>query len=758
MGQSELVSLRSKSKGHLKGLGSTNANGQAEGITVNPPSSSRLKPESTSSADASDTKEVLGLSEEEFAIFIEESGEVIDNIGRVLVAFEENPGNPELMNELFRGFHTLKGIGGAVSFDAMARLSHATESVLDTMRQGSLELDSSVADLLYKAVDTLAAMQRDLVDMGRIPEETPAGLDDLCERLMAVTSGTHLATKSGTGRSGGPKKGKPGPRNSRLNVHTNPVGEAGPRDEERQSVGERNILNITVRPLADAEMPEIRMYQVLKTLRGIGVVSHSDPAPEVIENGMASVDGKGAAFTVVTLYDKEQLSSILQSIPDIHCEIQVAETLETRSAAKEDRAAPDSGHNQAAVSAKDLARTIRVSVDLLDNLMDLVGELVIDKTQLSSVFSSLADVPDVHEQAIRMATTLSHLGRTLDDLQERIMKARMLPLETLFRRFPRVVRDLAVKSQKRIRLEISGEQTELDRLLIEEIANPLLHIIRNAVDHGIESVEERVRTGKPPEGTIHLSARYEESYTLISVRDDGRGIEPEKILSAAIAKGLISRDLANKLSRDEMTGLIFLPGLSTSSEVTDISGRGVGLDVVKKNIEALNGTLEVKSEIGLMTEFILRVPLTLAIVRCLLVEVNGSPYAIPLNNIREVMRTHEDDFHHVWQYEHALVRGELLPVLRLSRILYNSNASSGEFGVIVQALGRQAMFVVDDLLGEQEVVMKSLGKYLGSLPGLLAASNLGDGRIVFVLDVPALLDERAASEPRHRESEVVRRH
>ncbi|HHY38022.1 MAG TPA: chemotaxis protein CheA [Clostridia bacterium] len=357
-----------------------------------------------------------------------------------------------------------------------------------------------------------------------------------------------------------------------------------------------------------------------------------------------------------------------------------------------------------------------------------------------------------------MAATLSHLGRTLDDLQERIMKARMLPLETLFRRFPRVVRDLAIKSRKRIRLEISGEQTELDRLLIEEIANPLLHIIRNAVDHGIEPVEERIKSGKPPEGTIHLSARYEESYTLISVRDDGRGIDPVKIVSAALTKGLISQDMANKLSRDETIGLIFLPGLSTSDEVTDISGRGVGLDVVKKNLETLNGTLEVKSEIGVMTEFILRVPLTLAIVKCLLVDVNGSSYAIPLNNIREVIRISESDFHYVWRYEHALVRGELLPVLRLSRILYDSDGTRSEFGVIVQGLGRQAMFVVDDLLGEQEVVMKSLGKYLGSVPGLLAASNLGDGRIVFVLDVPALLDERVTFGPCDSESEVMRRH
>lgn len=719
------------------------------------------------------TKEMLGLPEEEFAIFVEESREVIDNLGGVLVDFEEDPSDPELMNELFRGFHTLKGISGAVEYDAMARLSHVTESVLDSMRRGDSDLDSNVADLLYQAVDTLATMQRSLADTGRISREPPAGLDDLYENLLAVMSKTASMLASASirddlsfpqdGRLPNPVSSKEGQPCMYKPVRTESTeavvrtGMQGGKDQEER-LCKRNTLDVTARPLEDADMPEIRIYQVLKALRGLGVVSYSDPAPEVIESGMASVDGRGASFTIVTPYDKEQLSSILQSIPDIHCKVGIARAKDACARVKEHRPAPDSARIKTAVSTKDLARTIRVSVNLLDNLMDLVGELVIDKTQLYSVLSALTNRPNLNEQAAQMTTTLSHLSRTLDDLQERLMKARMLPLETLFRRFPRVVRDLAVKSQKQIRLEISGEQTELDRLLIEELSNPLLHIIRNAVDHGIEPVEERMKAGKQPEGTLHLSARYEESYTLISVRDDGAGIDPDRIASSAVAKGLISHDLAGRLLRDEMMDLLFLPGLSTSNEVTDISGRGVGLDVVKRNLEALNGTLEVKSEIGVMTEFLLRVPLTLAIVRCLLVEIHGSPYAIPLTNIQEVIRTNEGEFHDVWQYEHALVREELLPVLRLSRILYDIETGNGEFGVIVQAMGKQAMLVVDDLLGEQDVVMKNLGKYLGSPPGLLAASNLGDGRIVLVLDVPNLLEEHAASGLRRRESEVRKTH
>ncbi|HHY39234.1 MAG TPA: hypothetical protein GX507_09950, partial [Clostridia bacterium] len=405
MDQIESRSPQYKTKPRSHGPVPVKGSGSSERIAANPLSTSKSRTKNTPDTGLPEAKELLGLSEEEFAIFIEESGEVIDDIGRVLVAFEENPSDLELMNELFRSFHTLKGIGAAVGFEAMAKLSHATESVLDTMRQGSLQLDPHVADLLYKAVDALAAMQRDLVSARRIPEEPPVGLDDLCESLMAVAPGAYSTPVKlgGSGKSGDlegdSKKERYGSNHAKRRAtkeEASPPLGAHPRDpesgdslsdQERAGAGERNTLNITVRPLADADMPEVRVYQVLKTLRGIGVVSHSDPAPEAIENGMVNLDGRAATFTVVTPYDREQLSSILQSIPDIHCEVEPAETQETPVAAKGTRTAPDSGPNQTIMTAKDLARTIRVSVNLLDNLMDLVGELVIDKTQLSAVLS-----------------------------------------------------------------------------------------------------------------------------------------------------------------------------------------------------------------------------------------------------------------------------------------------------------------------------------------------------------------------------------
>lgn len=391
------------------------------------------------------------------------------------------------------------------------------------------------------------------------------------------------------------------------------------------------------------------------------------------------------------------------------------------------------------------AKTVRVDVQKLDNLMNLVGELVIDRTRLErfvEIFESRYGTNDLVEAVNEIST---HLGQLTNHLQEEIMKARMLPIAQVFNRFPRMVRDLAHKLGKEIDFIVEGKETELDRNVIEVIGDPLIHLLRNAVDHGIEPPEERAAAGKPKAGTILLKAYHHENHIVIIAEDDGRGIDANKIRRKAVERGLIDEETAARLPDREILNYLFLPGFSLSKEVTDLSGRGVGLDVVKKNIEQINGFLEMSSVLGQGTKFTVKLPLTLAIIRALMVSIMGQVYAFPLTNVMETMHVSPSDVKRVRNAEVIAVRGKVLPLICLAELFGGQRRpQSQRLSVVVVGIGEHRVgVIVDRLLREQEIVIKSLGNYLGRVPGVSGATILGDGEVALIIDVRALVREAA---------------
>ncbi|MDI7250829.1 MAG: chemotaxis protein CheA, partial [Bacillota bacterium] len=393
------------------------------------------------------------------------------------------------------------------------------------------------------------------------------------------------------------------------------------------------------------------------------------------------------------------------------------------------------GGGAAAPGAGEPVRSVRVDVRVLDELMNLAGELVIGRTRLERLLS------DAQLQDEDLGRAVEDIGRVAGELQEQVMKTRMVPLENLFRRFPRMIRDLAAAGGKEVNLVVRGERTELDRALMGEIGDPLVHILRNAVDHGVESPEEREAAGKPRAGTIVLQAQHEENYVLISVRDDGRGIDVDRVRGKAVAAGLVSAEEARELDDGQVVNFIFAPGLSTAQRVTEVSGRGVGLDVVRRNVQRVGGTLEVGSRPGQGAEFRMRLPLTLAIIRCLLCQWGDEIYALPLGQVDEVAEINPDGLPTVYQKKVLLVRGNAVPFVSLGEAL-GSEPAGIEFAVVVRSGGRQAALGVTSLLGDQEVVVRDLGAWLGNVRGMAGATILGDGRVALILDMGSVLRGR----------------
>jgi two-component system chemotaxis sensor kinase CheA len=391
-----------------------------------------------------------------------------------------------------------------------------------------------------------------------------------------------------------------------------------------------------------------------------------------------------------------------------------------------------------------VTQTVRVDVQRLENLMNLVGELVIDRTRLAEVGNGLKARLGNEELLETLEEVSLHIGRITSDLQEEIMKARMFPIDQVFNRFPRMVRDLARKAGKEIDFIIEGRETELDRTVIEEIGDPLIHLLRNAIDHGIEEPAARLKAGKPRHGTVRLRAFHQENQIVITVEDDGAGMDPEKIKARAVARGLISREAAARLGPREALDLIFLPGLSTSDKVTDVSGRGVGMDIVRNHLEKINGTIDIRTTPGRGTCFTIKLPLTLAINRSLLVQAGGRVYAFPLANVVEIISITPDDIQYVHRQQVVVVRGRVLPLIYLGQALGVAGAvPAGEnYAVVIVGLAeKQIGFIVDNLIGEQEIVIKSLGNFIGKIPGIAGATIMGDGSVALILDVRSLVND-----------------
>jgi two-component system chemotaxis sensor kinase CheA len=426
--------------------------------------------------------------------------------------------------------------------------------------------------------------------------------------------------------------------------------------------------------------------------------------------------------------------------------VKVEEKAVEGAAAQTAAAAKTSSAPKTAANKK-INRTVRVDVELLDNLMNLMGELVIDRTRLFQIHGNIESNYEMDDVSQDLGRTAVHISRVTTQLQEQIMKARMLPVENLFNKFPRMVRDLSQKAGKEVDFIMTGQETELDRSIIEEIGDPLIHLLRNAVDHGIEPAADREAKGKDRLGTLKLQASHEENHIIIAIRDDGKGIDPEAVRQSGIKKGLITEEQAKRMTDKEAINLIFMSGLSTVAQVTDVSGRGVGMDVVRTNIEKINGAIEITSAVGKGTEFKIKLPLTLAIIRALLVSIEKAVFAIPLSTVTETIRLQQNQIEYVNNQEVIVVRGKVLPLVRLKKIFVrNTSGIENEklFVVVVNLAGQQVGLVVDSLVGEQEIVIKSLGKYIGDIQGISGATILGDGNVALIVDVSNLVKKVAS--------------
>ncbi len=674
-------------------------------------------------------------------VFLSEAREYLSNLNNSLVVLEKDPTQSGAINEIFRAAHTLKGMSATMGYEPMAHLTHQMETVLEPIRSGSQSLTSQLVDALFICLDQLEKWvnilsANDSLDEGDL-HASLASLQEASDNLRGASEDLSEA-----------------PEAEAVSVSFT--------DGEREVLSQArmngfSIFKITVELDEGCTFKEVRSFMILKLLNEMGEILKCHPASEEIEKGQF---GKGFFLVMVTDSPAEKIHKSLMTVGDVkRVEVlafapeddQGFTFAERRNPGKSSRRQSDppsgptgagaEGQAQPAVISDEksfVLPTIRVHTSKLDKLMALVQELVISKIRFEQI---------VHSRELKeLLDPLFQLHHITDELQDEIMKVRLMPVKQIFERFPRMVRDLAKSLMKQVELEMDGAEVELDRTVLEEMSEPLVHLLRNAVDHGIELPDVRLREGKESFGTIRLQAKRERSYVLISVVDDGRGIDPELVRQKSVAKGLISAEEALKLTDEEALRLIALPGFSTVDNATEVSGRGVGVDVAKTKVEALGGTFRIQSKKGMGTTFILRFPLTLAIIKGLLVKCSGETFAIPVVNIVETIDILPSDKRNVQQQETFLLRDEVIPLYHLQELLEMELPSeaplSGMETVLVAEVGDSRVgLLVDDVIGQQEIAIKSLDRFLKGVRGFSGATILGSGKIALILDVNSLIED-----------------
>jgi len=663
------------------------------------------------------------------AAFFDEAAEHLADMESVLLELENGAGDPELLNRIFRAAHSIKGSSGTFGFKHVARFTHGLENLLDRLRDGSLAVSQAIVELLLRSTDMVAS----LISAARSDLPPDAGLDGLLAELETQAAGTSPAAVDSPAQAAPP----PAPRVREYVVSITPGTDllrhrAEPLLMIRElcSMGEvleASVSTSRIPALADVE-PDRSYFAWTIRLRSerapveleevflfvqeecvVVIVEHVDPA---VLAGVAEADGAPTNAST-SVFEGPNSSGPTTAKPV--------------AAGAESGARPKSGGTE--------SNSIRVSVEKVDEMINLVGELVISQSMLSQTISGLSE-----ERQSLLTEALATLERSTRDLQERVMSVRMVPVASVFRRFPRLVRDLASSLKKQVDVEIIGEETELDKQMVEQIGDPLTHLVRNAVDHGIEGPQDRIAAGKSPEGHLRLVAFHEGGNVIIDVVEDGRGLDAEKIRNKAISLGLA--DPNENLTEEQIQGLIFLPGFSTAATISDVSGRGVGMDVVKRNIEALNGSVHVASEQGKGTRFRIKLPLTMAILDGLSVRVGSDVFIVPLLSVVESFRPKVNEVQTVaGRCEVVVVRGEHVPLLRLGELFRVPGSESDPKRGLVMILETQNQkfgLLVDELIGQLQVVMKSLESNYRKVEGLSGATILGDGRVALIVDIPGL--------------------
>lgn len=678
-------------------------------------------------------------------IFIEESREHLQQLNVSLLELEKDNRNKEVLNEVFRVAHTLKGMSGTMGYSKMQTLTHRMEDVLDALRNDRFVADSNMVDVLFKCLDALETYVNTISATGQEGNEAFQDVVDALHNIML---------KAGS-EKGVEKKALSSSRDRGFNSEAAQVkSEIVELNQYDVNVIKKaietnmNVFQIHVVLDKGCLLKAARAFIVFQILEKNSEVIKSIPKVEDIEDERFDLD-----FTVVAITEKseeffnKEINSVaeISKVDIIPIDLDAIEIVEDEKEINANTEFDNTENAGIAATAQGGAadqhkkfqktgKTVRVDIDRLDILMNLVSELIIIKTRLDESSANKDDAD---------AESIEYLERITTSLHDAVMRVRMVPVETVFNRFPRMIRDVSRELNKDIELHMSGEETELDRTVIDEIGDPLIHILRNSADHGLETHEQRLKTSKPNVGNIYLRAFQDGNNVVIEVEDDGQGIDVDKVRKKIVQRGLESSEIVNALSDKEVIAYLFKPNFSTADKVTDLSGRGVGLDVVKTKIETLGGIVEVDTVRGKGSRFTIRIPLTLAIIQALLVRIGEEKYAIPLGSIQEIENVKPQDIRLVRNQEVILLRDMVIPIVRLGSILSVPGTVPDEDKktitcVIAKKGEKLSAFMVDSLIGQQEIVIKSLGKVLAGVKYIAGATILGDGNVALILDVNSL--------------------
>ncbi|HHW56568.1 MAG TPA: chemotaxis protein CheA [Clostridia bacterium] len=646
-------------------------------------------------------------------IFIEESQEHIDNLNSNLLLLEKDPQNKQIIDEIFRSAHTLKGMAATMGFENMNKLAHKMEDVLQEIKNEEMSISPLLMNILFKCVDTLSEMLELIARTG----EDDISIEEIIFLLSALNSENVKEEVASTSVKDSTDD------IFSLNVYEKDIIKEAVKDNYK-------AYKITVYIDESCLMKSARAFIIFNSLEEFGDIINSYPPVEDIEE-----EKFGNSFTLhlITKENKEYIEKKLLSISEVNkveielINVDLGEEEEKFIEGISSLKSQESESIKKSQSNK-TSKSVRVDIDRLDNLMNLVSELIIIKTRLEGL--------EADNKNSETVSTIEYLERITTNLHDAVMKVRMVPVERVFNRFPRMVRDLSHELGKKIILHMQGQDTEVDRTVIDEIGDPLVHLLRNSIDHGIEMPQERLQKGKPEQGIIELKAYHEGNHVIIEISDDGRGIDIDKVKEKALEKGIYTAEQVKELSKEKAIELLFKPGFSTADKVTDVSGRGVGLDVVKNKIESLNGSIEIFSETNKGTKFLIKLPLTLAIIQALLVKIGNEKFAIPLNSISEIVHKKEEEIHNVQGKEVVLYRGKVIPIIRLNQLLDTEKIpNNGNLVCVIIKKGEKlASCTVDELIGQQEIVIKPLGKYLTNVKVIAGATILGDGQVALIID------------------------
>lgn len=686
-------------------------------------------------------------------IFLDESKEHLENLNTNLLELESNPSNIETINEIFRIAHTLKGMSATMGFEKTAKLTHKMENLLDDIRSGQALINTRMVDLLFEVLDRVDNFIKSIESTGT---EGNLPIDDLIEKLENVLSGEE---------EGKPEQAESAQAKENEGYIANVV----------KSAKAQNLSAYKINVLLDENcmLKAARAFLVFKTIEENGEIIYSNPPTEDIEDEKFDLE---FGLVVVTSIGPEELKSKILNISEVKdatiCEYSADEIIEQAEAAIEEfgeiemaeeaaekasleeeieiikrrvqqkevefetKADETPEESEQTINRKGkVGKTVRVDINRLDNLMNLVSELIIVKTRLEDI--------EIGSKNQNANDAIEYLETITTNLHDAVMKVRMVPIERVFNRFPRMIRDLSKSLDKEVDLVMSGEETEVDRTVIDEIGDPLIHLLRNSLDHGIEKPDVRAKLNKSAVGTLKLLAYPDGNNVVIEVADDGSGLDIEKIKKKAIEKELVTQEKLEAMDEKDIASLVLMPGFSTADKISDISGRGVGLDVVKTKIESLGGIIEIETERNVGSKFIIRLPLTLAIIQALLIMIGNEKYAIPLNNIKEITNIEKDKIRSVEGRDIVLYRGKTLPLVDLGDVLEVSerNKDKKDINVIVVKKGERDLgIIVDDLIGQQEIVIKSLGKYLKGINFVAGATILGNGSVALIIDTNSLFN------------------